>query len=214
MKGLMFNNSYGLEDAVLSGTKTMTRRNVRIPSTVNGIWVAGFKKWTNSLGDWFTELYDEDERSIEGGRLNPPYEIGEIVSVKQSYRNFSSEYLNTLPNCKELISSNGFNNKMFTKNDIMPHQVKITKIYLQRLQDISDEDCLKEGVIKNQIGYYVKGIKLNSIHGSYTIVDGVEYKLFPTPQEAYAALIDKLGGKGTWDKNEWVWVIEFELNKS
>ena len=65
----------------------------------------------------------------------------------------------------------------------------------------------------NQIGYYVKGIKLNSIHGSYTIVDDVEYKLFPTPQEAYAALIDKLGGKGTWDKNEWVWAIEFELNK-
>ena len=84
MKGLMFNNKYGLEDAVLNGTKTMTRRNIRIPNTFNGIFVAGFKKWTNSLGQWFTELYDEDERSIEGSELKPPYEIGEIVSVKQA----------------------------------------------------------------------------------------------------------------------------------
>ena len=211
----MFNNKYGLEDAVLNGTKTMTRENIRIPNTFNGIFVAGFKKWTNSLGQWFTELYDEDERSIEGSELKPPYEIGEIVAVKQAYKDTNIDFIpcdekGKCGNPKEMA---GWTNKMFVKNEIMPHRVKITNIILQRLQDISNEDCLKEGVIKNQIGYYVKGIRLNSIRGSYTIVDDVAYKLFPTPKEAYAALINKLNGKGTWGKNNWVWAVEFELIK-
>ena len=72
MKGLMFNNKYGLEDAVLNGTKTMTRRKLNIPRTFNGIFVAGFRKYINSLGEWFTELYDEDESCIDGSTLKPP----------------------------------------------------------------------------------------------------------------------------------------------
>lgn len=35
-------------------------------------------------------------------------------------------------------------------------------------------------------------------------------KLF---NEAFAALIDKISGKGTWDSNPWVFVYEFELIK-
>ena len=220
MKGLMFNNKYGLQDSVLNGTKTMTRRNIRIPNSFNGIWVAGFKKWTNSLGQCFTELYDGDGRSIEGSELKPPCEIGEVVAIKQSYKDIGFEPEKILYRSIHGIdgyrleradSEKGWNNKMFVCNDLMTHKVKIINIILQRLQDISNEDCFKEGVIKNQIGYYVKGIKPDKIHCSYTIVDDVAYKLFPTPKEAYAALINKVNGKGTWDNNDWVWAIEFEL---
>ena len=34
---------------------------------------------------------------------------------------------------------------------------------------------------------------------------------FDTPREAYAALIDKVSGRGTWLANPWVFVYEFEL---
>lgn len=34
---------------------------------------------------------------------------------------------------------------------------------------------------------------------------------FDTPREAFAALIDKVSGKGTWESNPYVFVYEFEL---
>ena len=34
---------------------------------------------------------------------------------------------------------------------------------------------------------------------------------FNTPREAFAHLIDKVSGKGTWDKNPYVFVYDFEL---
>lgn len=36
-------------------------------------------------------------------------------------------------------------------------------------------------------------------------------KEFSTPREAFAALIGKVSGKGTWENNPLVWVYEFEL---
>jgi len=209
MKGLMFNNKYGLEDAVLNGTKTMTRRNIRIPNTFNGIFVAGFKKWTNSLGQWFTELYDEDERSIEGSELKPPYEIGEIVAVKQAYKHTNIDFIP----CDEKgkwgnpKGMSGWTNKMFVKNEIMPHLVKITNIILQRLQDIPNEDCLKEGIKKGEF--------INTWDKFYydIIGDCACHNTFNNPSKAFASLIDKVSGKGTWNNNDWVWAIEFELIK-
>lgn len=35
--------------------------------------------------------------------------------------------------------------------------------------------------------------------------------LCPSPKFAYAALIDKVSGKGTWESNPYVFVYDFEL---
>lgn len=104
-------------------------------------------------------------------------------------------------------SEKGWNNKMFVCNDLMPHQVKIINIILQRLQDIPNEDCLKEGIMKGEF--------INTWDEFYydIIGDCACHKTFNNPSKAYASLIDKVSGKGTWDKNDWVWAIEFELIK-
>ena len=34
---------------------------------------------------------------------------------------------------------------------------------------------------------------------------------FRTPQDAYASLIDRISGKGTWESNPYVFVYDFEL---
>ena len=97
---------------------------------------------------------------------------------------------------------------MFARADLMPHQIRITKVRIQRLQDISDEDCLKEGIIK-----YTKDRTVFK----YDLSDGFEMfswkDMKRSPKEAYAALIDKVSGKGTWESNPYVWVYEFELVK-
>lgn len=76
----------------------------------------------------------------------------------------------------------------------------------QQLRDISHEDCLKEGLSAEQLPAYI----------TYGYRDK-EYKFhrlsFRDARPAFAALIDKICGKGTWESNPWVFVYDFELIK-
>ena len=108
----------------------------------------------------------------------------------------------------------GWDNKMFVKADLMPHQICITGIKVERLQDISDEDCLCEGIIRrdDMINSRMEDIVRYTFANSF--VGGV-YKTYATPREAFAVLIDKpgIGSKGTWERNPWVVVYTFKLIK-
>lgn len=189
MKKIMFNDRYGLTQAVLDGRKTMTRRIVPDGTP---------------LGNW--------EETVKKSR----YKVGEVVAVAQSYHALNKagyvapEWLDHT--CE---SSAGYKNKMFVRADLMPHRIRITNIKVERLQDISDDDCLKEGVQKGFIGYYVDGLKTKDWEkeSHFETADGKTFKLFPYPQEAFAGIIDKVCGKGTWDSNPYVFVYEFELLK-
>lgn len=95
---------------------------------------------------------------------------------------------------------------MFVKAAYMPYRIIITGKKAERLQDISHEDCLREGVYVN----YFRTDDSNA----YAIVDNGYIKYFPTSREAFAYMIDKICGRGTWDSNPRVWVYEFELIKN
>ncbi len=192
----MFNERYGLTQAVLDGTKTMTRRIIK----------GGFVdiKVYNANCDWHFIAGTKDGDSVE---IKPNYQIGEEVAVAQSYRTLiESGYLadereDGWVNEKNIVSE-GFRNKMFVRADLMPHRIRIIDIRIERLQDISEEDCLREGVEKWIDCYIVSGIMEN--HGKNNVC-------FDTPREAFAALIDRISGRGTWQRNPWVYVYEFKL---
>ena len=141
MKKIMFNDKYGLTDAVLKGNKTMTRRN--------------------------TDLY----------------KVGEVVAIAQSYWDVHHSETPIFGD-----SDAGVFNKMFVKAERMPHHIRILSKRQEHLQDISVEDCLREGV-------QMAGEPFNHLYA----------------RDAFAALIDKVSGKGTWESNPLVWVYEFEL---
>lgn len=164
-KKIMFNDKYGLTQDVLDGRKTQTRR----------------------IG---TKAH---------------FKVGEIVAVAQRYSDVEqggypvdSRYdafrqANWGENKDGVLkSSSGWNNKMFVRADLMPHQIRITNVRIERLQDISDDDCIKEGIrdystpTERRYGYSDFNVE--------TIV------AFSSIREAYAALIDSISGKGTWDK--------------
>lgn len=83
----------------------------------------------------------------------------------------------------------------------MPHQIRITDVRCERLQDISDSECLREGV------QYIEEIEKYYLERT----DREEGFYFDSPREAFASLIDKVSGKGTWENNPWIIVYEFEL---
>lgn len=199
MRKIMFNDKYKLTKAVLEGWKTMTRR------IVSQDFLDKVKKYQD---EYFANTLDYI--SMEDAIINMigperlfcnSFKIGEIVAISQSYK----DIYNDAYHIGLYGRTAGWTNKMFVRADDMPHHIKITNIRVEHLQDISDEDCLREGVDKYKNGkdiiFMVSGImQKRGIH-----------KSFRTPREAFAALFDKVSGKGTWESNPLVWVYEFEL---
>ncbi len=195
MKKIMFNDKYGLTRAVLEGRKTQTRR---IAYTGNATIIdCGICVEPKNFGR-ATLFRGIDEIAYSR------YNIGEEVAVAQAYcmlivdRGYSDKEI------LEIACSKGWVNKKYVKSDLMPHRIRITDIRAERLQDISEEDCFAEGVVQQH------GEGTNGEIYSYI---PYEKPLYSTPREAYAALIDKISGKGTWASNPYVFVYEFELIK-
>ena len=214
MKKIMFNDKYSLTQAVLDGRKTQTRRVIKCPREFKGEWVAGFnihiRQSDKKVVGWPC-MYDADEREFDGGEILPRYKVGEIVAVAQSYKNAGFRPDNVLyrsiPEIDGYVKETaccqkGWNNKMFVAPNLMPHQIRITDIKIERLQNISDEDCFKEGIFKWDAGQ--KDIPFYSFHNA----DIPDYN---DSRDAFAELIDKVSGKGTWASNPYVFVYEFEL---
>lgn len=201
MKKIMFSDKYGLTEAVLSGRKTMTRRIIK----------GDFEdiKAYHANGGWHFIADTKDGESVE---VQPAYEIGEEVAVAQRYANDDVLTFNAYDSegqprkdghkrHQEMLASPGYRNKMFVKAEYMPHRIRITDIKVERLQDISEEECLKEGLLAGEQEPKMYGFKLPK----GTVLS------FMTPREAFAALIDRISGKGTWESNPWVFAYTFEL---
>ena len=209
MKKIMFNDKYGLTQAVLEGRKTMTRRVISYPSKFRGQNVAGYYVCRKPSGELVEVcLHDEDERMIDAGQIFPNFQVGEVVAIAQSYKDsgYTPDSLDRHP--KDLSirglmkDSAGWNNKMFVKSYACKHHIKITNIKVERLQEISDDDCLKEGIFEWNAGQ--KDIPFYS----FSYADIPDYF---SPRDAFADLIDKVSGKGTWEENPFVWVYAFKL---
>ena len=183
MKKIMFNDLYGLTEAVLNRLKTKTRR---------------IAPDNTPIGNW--------SETLKYSR----FQIGEVVAIAQSYKDAGVRFLPEEDDefgCYDFPAeqTNGWANKMFVRADLMPHPIRITDIRVERLQDITYEDCLAEGV------YILDEDPMNPQAYIYAFPNSPE--VYYHPREAYAALIDRISGKGTWESNPYVFVYEFELIK-
>lgn len=182
MKKIMFSDKFCLTQAVLDGTKTMTRRLLRdnVP-----------------LGNW--------EETVK----HLPYKVGEVVAIAQPYK----DIIECLPMHSDAILDEvgmprkefkaGWTNKMFVKADLMKHHIKITDVKVERIQSISVDDILCEGVWQfydNKNLFYVS----KNIGYAPDVA-------FLSAREAFWYLIDNISGKGTWESNPWVVAYSFEL---
>lgn len=213
MKKIMFNDTYLLTKAVLEGRKTMTRRIIDKKKNeyfLNLLSDKGYMKHTGTLSydDEYGEFRIDDV--YECTTCRPMYKIGEVVAVAQSYNNIgyqpTDKTLITKGNKVEFIEfqkHKGWTNKMFVRADDMMSFLEIKDIKIEKLQDISDEDCIAEGIIEKTRYCFEQRVK-------QTTGDTLTFLCsFDTPREAFAALIDKVSGKGTWESNPYVFAYKF-----
>lgn len=194
MKKIMFNDQYGLTQAVLEGRKTQTRRIA---------YQEPFKYYCNC--GFYTEGKDKGKLAINDGNeivAKSTYKIGEVVAVAQRYCD--------IPYIKEryprINTSEGWVNKMFVKSSLMPHLIMITKIRCERLQDISTDDCMKEGIFCSHIEGIDDAYSYDATNDRFKPKRG-----YRTPIEAYKMLSCKLHLH--WGSNPLVFVYDFVLVK-
>ena len=206
----MFNDRYGLTDAVIEGRQTMTRRLVS--DRLWEIWT-DYDDFCNSviggIARGGTSVSREYYHECDFFKDKCRYKVGEVVAVAQSYEQV---YLHGNMDADDAIIRGlkydpGMCNKMYVRAALMPHQIRITGIRCERLQDISEEDCFREGIIES---WYESTDTTTYGYADEKKGTAVE---FDTPRKAFASLIDRVSGKGTWASNPWVVVYEFELVK-
>ena len=210
MKKIMFEDTkFRLEQAVLDGRKTMTRRVVPFDDP--------------GLAQWNIEGLTPSE--IEKKYLpKSTYKVGDKVAIAQRYLAIRSQMktdeekasfekkVRAAYDVKEFNEIEATHNKSFAKSQLMPHHIEITKVSVERLQNITRDEAIAEGVIV-ELGY-VKDDMGNRIAVDLYRVNGINEK-FTHPVSAFIALINrispKLFGLPMWDANPLVYVYSFKL---
>lgn len=226
MKKIMFNDRFGLTQAVLDGRKTMTRRIMKVPKKFMGeedLTLEYHQRPTENKHFYDCVVCDAD--GYELGQMPLPYEVGDVVAIAQRYkdcwdyyqkqweaRNDSSDWHTPDAILGDTVQeTKGWTNKMFVKPELMPYRVQFYGIKFEHLQDISDEDCLREGIY--EFHPYIDRNPNDKLK-SYRFIDKKSkygyYQLSPA-RDCFAVLIDKVCGNGTWESNPWVCAYEFKL---
>ena len=210
MKKIMFNDRYELTKKVLNGSKTQTRRVV--------------PEGTIRMAEMEAKMHGRDiTYYIEE---HTPYCFLDEVAIAQSYSDIMPMLVSSFdsPHAYDsLRNEKGFRNKMFVRANLMPHRIRITGIKVERLQDISTEDCLAEGMDDDSAdGAHLYWFSVSTDQEDWRKIneelsrhewDGKKGSWFwNTAQGAYHALIDCLDST-LWQRNPWVYAYTFELIK-
>lgn len=188
-----------LQDKTVNKIKTQTRRLI--------VSRTGYFNVTSKDGV-VTGIWQCDANGWNGENLIPVksrYNVGEIIAIAQPYK----DILETLPEpyrresdgwiSTEVLETIGYSNKMYVKPSLMPYRIRINEVRAEKLQSISNEDCIKEGIFKH------------ISHAKVYWKNGFDGLMYEAPRCAYAALINKINGKDTWERNPYMWVYDYEL---
>lgn len=209
MKKITFSDKYGLTQSVLSGRKTMTRRICKELDQPGITYISDWGMDDRGRAMFTIEFADGRKQDVY-----PHYQPGEKVAVAQRYWSLKDNprFYDALAKADptfplECIEGEaGCKNKMFVKAEWMPNRILITDVGIEQLLDISDEDCLREGVWQVEDDVYTVGnFALATGRGSQRT------SLFETPRAAFLTLIKRLMGKDIPRLNPWVFVYEFKL---
>jgi len=210
-------------EAILDGRKTQTRRLTKIG---NDYKYLGHSKNENDI-EIFDFCSPTSKFGFATDFIKSKYNVGDILWVRETFAETCDEYGSPIIAYKagkpRLITGCNGKYELWKETDtnwsidnfpacgkwkpslFMPFFacrlfLKITKVKVQRLQEISKEDAICEGVESTQ---------LNDV----TFYKDYEYNrwLHINPKSSFATLWYKINGIKSWDENPLVWVVEFEV---
>jgi hypothetical protein len=85
--------------------------------------------------------------------------------------------------------------------------LQITDIKVERLQDITEADALKEGC-QHAFDIYQPGVVTEKTDTGYIIRNAKSFR------SGFMVLWNKINGEDAWRNNPWVWVISFKVLSS
>ena len=198
-----------MAQAIQQGRKTQTRRVVKqIRTNDNGNVDFDFKNHSGR------NIPKEDINSALVGLVdNAPYKVGDVLYVKETYQH--TEVLNIHPtddNYGYVYKADNqpwedFEGWKWKSPMFMPEKaarlfIVITGIKVERLQDISEEDAIAEGV-ERIADYGSTGYKLyTEPDAAHSDIDAVW---------SFESLWQSINGEKSWNANPWVWAYTFEI---
>lgn len=219
MKKIIFNETFNFTEYVLNEDIKQFRRIV-----VNDSILSEFQKYYYDNTFDYLENIDLIEAYYTNYPEKLPFKVNEIVAIAQTYKSIddfynaafdykhsyhgqtickydvitNKIYYKWKKNLNEYKASKGWTNKKYIDPKLMLNFLQIQNIKIEKLQDISDNDCLLSGVkmqrfSTGEIKYYYS-----------------KSKFFNTPKEAFKDMFNKLYRKDIWNQNPYVLVYNFE----
>jgi hypothetical protein len=197
--------------AILAGTKTQTRRVVKISSKklvfdLDRAWPDG---WQNSQYLHVPYQHVDDAPDSTSTRVSCPYgTIGDRLWVRETWGRFNG--CGTLAYRATNDENPTGSPEKWRPSIHMPRTVsridlEVTGVRVERLQDISDQDAVAEGIEKMGNARVLNFIPASPIWRS------PDPNLSPctNAKHSYRMLWESINGPGSWNANPWVWVVEF-----
>lgn len=206
-------------NAILDGRKAQTRRIVKLPEGVamtaeeilkvihNPYGQIGDRLWVRETwADVNTESGPAILYKALGGESTPRYHFCSEDAFPVEYDRY--------PTCKftmwcgDLLRDepgHSWRPSIFMPRNLSRITLEITNVRVERLQDITAEDCLAEGLAREEREHFAY-----PFHGVAGLMQSHEWRI--SPIDAFQFLWDKINGKrASWESNPWVWLIEFKV---
>jgi len=169
--------------ALLAGTKTQTRRAIKVPSVA---------PWTQHEDGYWS--------GAGTGLIRCPYgQPGDRLWVRETWCDDWKESRGIVYRADGDLVAEMFDAGCTWRPSIhMPRELsritlEITDVRVERLQEISEADAKAEGVYPPPAGTDDDGAHFDA--GSY--------------RDGFRSIWESIHGPGAWDANPWVWVLEF-----
>lgn len=203
--------------ANIAGRKTNTRRI--IDEKHYGFLEYAFKN-KKDLADWISRT--------------AKYQMGDVLWVRETFIDVDQEaekYFNGVrfhyKADKTFVGCWSWRPSIHMPKAAARIFLKILNVRVERLQDISEEDCIAEGIEMSKKGDVYQDIEngnlIDKTHdedyfyfypskGDFRDDSYMPKSIFPNaPKTSFYSLWEKINGEGSWNKNPFVWVYEYEI---
>lgn len=203
--------------AILAGTKTQTRRLVKPPRNR-----PAFVLLDHGNGWWPYQSDDGESELCDDGMEHPytcPYgKPGDRLWVREAWRVID---LADVFAPREITAAHRiwfeadgpheppagrYRPGMFMPRWASRILLEVTAVRVELLQEISEADAIAEGVTP----IWPDGPRDDGGPNHYTVDVDPGHLNGPTAATVYRMLWDLINGEGSWDANQWVWVVEFK----